>query len=200
MGRHSKRATIASLVICSGWHSALALAKTAIDLDRLTATQAAAELCAGKITSKALTSAALARAKANPNLNAFITLDEAGAIKAAEAFDATRRKGSCRPLGGVPVVIKDNIEVAGLPASAGTPALKGYVPRKDAPVAAKLRATGAIIIGKTNMHELAFGISGYNTAFKTGGEFGVRNAYNTAKIAGGSSAGTAAPIAAPIVP
>ena len=139
----------------------------AINLDQLTATQAAADLCAGKITSKALTSAALARAKELTKLNAFITLDEAGAMKAAEAFDAGRKKGACKPLGGVPVVVKDNTEVAGLPSSAGTPALKSYVPRKDAPVVAKLRASGAIIIGKTNMHELAFGISGYNGAFKT---------------------------------
>ena len=65
---------------------------------------------------------------------------------------------------------------------------------------AKLRAAGAIIIGKTNMHELAFGISGYNTAFKTGAEFGVRNAYDTTKIAGGSSSGNAAAIAAHIIP
>ena len=176
-----------------------AASQQAIDLDQLTATQAAADLCAGKITSKALTTAALARAKAKGELNAFITLDEAGAMKAAEAFDAGRRKGSCKPLGGVPVVIKDNIEVAGLPASAGTPALKGFVPKKDAPVAAKLRAAGAIIIGKTNMHELAFGISGYNAAFKTGAESGVRNAYDATKIAGGSSAGTGTAVGARIV-
>jgi mandelamide amidase len=186
----------ASLAAWVGSLSSQVSAQPAPDLDRLTATQAAADLCAGKITSKALTSAALARAKANPNLNAFITLDEAGAIKAAETFDARRRKGSCRPLGGVPVVIKDNIEVAGLPASAGTSALKAYRPKKDAPVAAKLRAAGAIIIGKTNMHELAFGISGYNAAFKTGTEPGVRNAYDGTKIAGGSSSGTAAAIGA----
>src|SRR6202030_984916 len=80
------------------------------------------------------------------------------------------------------------------------PALKGYVPGDDAPVVAKLRAAGAIIIGKTNMHELAFGISGYNTAFKTGAEFGVRNAYDTTKAAGGSSSGNGAAIAARIVP
>src|SRR6516225_2945416 len=176
-----------------------AFAQPAIDLDQMTMTKAAAELCAGKITSKTLTSAALAQAKANPNLNAFITLDEAGAMKAAEAFDARRRKGACEPLGGIPVVIKDNIEVAGLPSSAGTPALKIFVPKKDAPVAAKLRAAGAIIIGKTNMHELAFGISGYNPGFKTGGDVGVRNAYDPARIAGGSSSGTAAAIGARIV-
>jgi indoleacetamide hydrolase len=174
--------------------------QAAIDLDGLTAKQAAADLCAGKITSTALISAALARAKASQTLNAFITLDEAGAMKAAAAFDAGRtKKSACKPLGGVPIVIKDNIEVAGLPTTAGTPALKGFVPGKDAPVAAKLRAAGAIIIGKTNMHELAFGISGYNPTFQTGPAPGVRNAYDATKIAGGSSSGTAAAIGARIV-
>jgi len=178
-----------------------AQAASAIDLDHLTATQAAADICAGKYTSAELVSAALARAKARAELNAFITLDEAGAMKAARAYDKTHAKHRhCEPLGGVPIAIKDNIEVAGLPASAGTPALKNYVPKEDAPVAAKLRGAGAIIIGKTSMHELAFGISGYNTAFKTGAEFGVRNAYNKAKIAGGSSSGNGAAIAAHIIP
>ena len=177
-----------------------ASAESGPDLDQLTAQQAAADLCAGKITSKALVSAALARAKAKANLNAFITLDETGAMKQAAAFDASHNKGkSCEPLGGVPVVVKDNIEVAGLPSSAGTPALKDYVPKQDAPVVEKLRAAGAIIIGKTNMHELAFGISGYNGAFKTGTEPGVRNAYDPSKIAGGSSSGTASAIGARIV-
>ena len=175
-------------------------AETAPNLDQLTAQQAAADLCGGKVTSQALVSAALARAKTKANLNAFITLDEAGAMKAAAAFDTTHKKGQpCKPLGGVPVVVKDNIEVASLPASAGTPALKAYMPKKDAPVAAKLRDAGAIIIGKTNMHELAFGISGYNPTSKTGPEPGVRNAYDPGKIAGGSSSGTAAAIGARIV-
>lgn len=188
----------ASLIFAIGLSSS-SFAQTATDLDKLTATQAAADICAGKITSTALTSAAIARAKASTKLNAFITLDEAGAMKAAAAFDAGRRRSGCKPLGGVPIVIKDNIEVAGLPSSAGTPALKGFIPKKDAPVAARLRAAGAIIIGKTNMHELAFGISGYNAAFKAGQEPGVRNAYDAAKIAGGSSSGTGAAVGARIV-
>jgi mandelamide amidase len=178
-----------------------AQAQSAVDLDHLTATQAASDLCAGKYTSVALVSATIARAKARPELNAFVTLDEAGALKAARAYDAAHtRHASCKPLGGVPIAIKDNIEVAGLPASAGTPALKNYVPGDDAPVVAKLRAAGAIIVGKTNMHELAFGVTGYNLTFKTGDEFGVRNAYDTTKIAGGSSSGNGAAIAAHIIP
>lgn len=170
-----------------------------MDYDQLTLTQAAADLRAGKTTSHALTSEAIARARANADLNAFITLDEAGALKAAAAFDAQTSAGADKPLSGVPIVIKDNIEVAGLPCTAGTPALRSFIPRSDAPVAAKLRAAGAIIIGKTNMHELAFGISGYNLAFKTGQEYGVRNAYDRTLIAGGSSSGTGAAIGARIV-
>src|SRR3954454_3772689 len=109
-----------------------------MDFDQLTLTQAVADLRAGKITSTALTTEALARAKANADLNAFVTLDEAGALKAAAAFYGAGDK--TKPLGGVPIVIKDNGEVAGVPCSAGTPALKDYIPKAAAPVAAKLRA------------------------------------------------------------
>ncbi len=80
-------------------------AQGAPDLNTLTTQQAAADVCGGKLTSKALVKAALDRAKAKPELNAFITLDEAGAMKAATAFDSSRKKGACKPLGGVPVVI-----------------------------------------------------------------------------------------------
>lgn len=189
--RHSLLAAAAALPL-------IASAQPAPDLDSLSAAQAAADICAGKYTSEALVSAALARARARADLNAFVTLDEAGALKAAKAADAARKRGACKPLDGVPVVIKDNIEVAGLPASAGTPALMGFVPKADAPVAAKLRAAGAIVLGKTNMHELAFGISGYNPAFKSGPQPGVRNAYDATKIAGGSSSGSGAAIGARI--
>jgi Asp-tRNA(Asn)/Glu-tRNA(Gln) amidotransferase A subunit family amidase len=196
-----------SLLACStvlvgaiGLAGPAARAGDPFNLDTLTATQAAADLCAGKYRSETLVAAVLDRAKAaGLELNAFITLDEAGATKAARAFDQKHRRGDCEPLGGVPIAIKDNIEVAGLPSTAGTPALKTYVPAKDAPVAARLRAAGAIIIGKTNMHELAFGISGYNAAYKTGAEYGVRNAYDPARIAGGSSSGNGAALGARVM-
>ncbi len=171
------------------------------DIGSLTASEAAQGFCAGRWTSEQLVSAYLARAKAGKQLNAFITLDEAGALKAAREADAVRKRGGpCKPLAGVPVAIKDNIQVQGLPATAGTPALKGFVPRADAPVVAKLRAAGAIVLGKTHMHELAFGVTGYNPAFQSGLQVGVRNAYDDSRIAGGSSSGNGAALGARMAP
>ncbi|MDB5829262.1 MAG: Amidase [Variovorax sp.] len=173
------------------------------DLTLLTTVEAAAALCQGRMTSVDLVQATLAKAKSKPQLNAFITLDEAGALRAAQLADAQHarqpRGAVCKPLAGVPIVVKDNIQVKGLPASAGTPALKGFVPTQDAPVVARLRAAGAIVVGKTNMHELAFGVTGYNPAFQSGTEVGVRNAYDVSRVAGGSSSGNGAALGARIV-
>jgi Asp-tRNA(Asn)/Glu-tRNA(Gln) amidotransferase A subunit family amidase len=172
---------------------------SAPDLGSLTATEAAARICAGTLSSEALVQAYLQRAKSRTHLNAFVTLDEAGALKAAREADQ-RRAGGCLPLQGVPIVVKDNIQARGLPATAGTPSLKNFVPAADAPVLKRLRDAGAIVLGKTNMHELAFGISGYNAAFNTGPNPGVRNAYDAGRMAGGSSSGTGAAIGARMAP
>ena len=164
--------------------------------------EAVRAFCAGQLGSEQQVGDALARAKEMAAYNLFVTLDEAGALAAAKRLDVSARgKGgkACRPLSGVPIVVKDNIEVAGLPSTAGTPALKGYVPKSDAPVVARLRAAGAVILGKTNMHELAFGISGFNPAFNTGSEPGVRNAYDRSRSPGGSSSGTGAALGARVV-
>jgi indoleacetamide hydrolase len=171
------------------------------DIDTLTASEAAARICAGTLSSEALVQAYLARARSRPELNAFITLDEAGASRAARAADQRRAGGGrCLPLQGVPIVVKDNIHAQGLPSTAGTPALKNFVPAADAPVLGKLREAGAVLLGKTNMHELAFGISGYNPSYNTGPNPGVRNAYDASRMAGGSSAGTGSALGARMAP
>jgi len=141
----------------------------------------------------------LQKASANKGLNAFIHINEAEAIKQAAESD-TRRKNRklVGPLDGVLLVVKDNIHVAGMPNTAGTIALKDFVPKQDAPVIERLKRAGVIILGKTNMHELAFGISSYNSAFYEK-HIGVRNSHDIEKMAGGSSGGTAAAIGAGIV-
>lgn len=128
---------------------------------------------------------ALAAAKANADLNAFITLDETG-IGAPT--------GSGR-LDGMALAVKDNIHVAGMPSTAGTPALAGFVPTADAPVVARLRAEGAHILGKTNMHELALGITTDNPHYSA-----ACNPHDRSRSPGGSSGGSAAAVAADIVP
>ena len=182
---------------------ALGLALTASFAAEPAATVAgqARQVCQREVSSEALVGAALARAKAASALNAFVAFDEAGAMAAAKRIDVAEAaaKRACAPLLGVPIVVKDNIEVAGLPSSAGTPALKGYVPKADAPVVARLRKAGAVVIAKTNMHELAFGISGFNPSFQSGPEPGVRNAYDSSRSAGGSSSGTGAALGARVV-
>ena len=172
-----------------------------IDVTQLGVADAAAMIRAKQVTSVELTQAYLARARANPDLNAFITLDEAGALKAARHADTQLALNLAKGvLHGVPLVIKDNTHVAGLPNTAGTPGLRDFVPSEHAPTVKRLVEEGAVILGKTNMHELAFGISGYNEAFNTAQPIGTRNPYDRTRIAGGSSSGTGAAIAARLAP
>ncbi len=163
--------------------------------------EAASLIREGRITSTQLIQVSIAQAERNPDLNALITLAADSALKASAAADADFAAGIIRgPLHGVPLVIKDNIHVANLPNSAGTPALRNFTPAQHAPIVQALVDAGAIILAKANMHELAMGISGYNEAFVTQLPAGVRNPYDTTRFAGGSSSGTAAAIAAGIVP
>jgi mandelamide amidase len=153
------------------------------------------------VTSAELTQAYITRADANAGLNAYIVLDRAGAMAAARRADAdVAARKALGKLHGVPLVVKDNTHVAGLPNTAGTPALRGFVPKENAPTVQKLVDAGAVILGKTNMHELAFGISGYNEGFFTAEPIGTRNPYDRTRIAGGSSSGTGAAIGGRLAP
>jgi len=166
------------------------------DPAELTATQALAAFRAGRLTAVAYAQALLHRCRDLAWLNAFIgDTSEALLIEAREADNRRRSGRSAGLLDGLPIVIKDNIDVAGWPTTAGTPGLEEHVPDTIAPVAAALFGAGALMLGKTNMHELAYGITSNNGAFGP-----VRNPYDVRRIAGGSSGGTAAAIAARMVP
>src|SRR5690606_27276553 len=128
---------------------------------------------------------------ANASLNAIVRLNPA-ARRDAEALDRERRERGARgPMHGLPVLVKGNDGVAGLATSAGTVALAGWVPERDADIVARLREAGAIVLGMTNMHELAHGIT---TIASVGGQ--TRNPYDPDRNPGGSSGGTGAAIAA----
>lgn len=189
------RSAVTSAIACA---LPLMAANAQAQDDPASAGDAARRVCAGQLSSEALVAEAIARAKAHAELNAFVTLDEKGALAAAKQADAGKGR-RCKPLTGVPIAVKDNIQVAGLPTTAGTPALKDFVPKADAPVVKRLRDAGAIVLGKTQLHELAFGISGYNPAYQTGAEVGVRNAYDSTRSAGGSSSGSGAALGARVV-
>ena len=141
---------------------------------------------------------AYARVRAHNDPAIFITLrEEADAMTEAKALAGKRgadRAVAELPLYGVPVAIKDNIDVAGLPTTAACPAF-AYVPEKDATCVARLKRAGAIVIGKTNLDQFATGLEGVRTPY------GIpRNLFDKALIPGGSSAGSAVAIAAGLVP
>ncbi len=159
--------------------------------------QAQAAFRAGTLTSAALVEACLRRIEARSDLNAFVTVDTVGALQAARRADAERAAGKpLKPLAGIPIVVKDNIHAAGLPCTAGSPAFADFVPGEDAPTLKALRDAGVIVLGKTNLNEFAFGATGYNPCLNTGSLAGVRNAWDSSRIAGGSSAGSGVAIGA----
>jgi len=156
--------------------------------------QLAADLAAGRTTSAALTEQALARiddAKGEGK-RAFIRVYRTAALAAAQASDAQRKAGLVpSPLAGLPVSIKNLCDVAGETTLSGSIALDDAPPAKqDAPVVARLRAAGAVIVGSTNMSEFAFSGVGFNPHYGTPG-----NPADRARVPGGSSSGAAVSVA-----
>jgi Asp-tRNA(Asn)/Glu-tRNA(Gln) amidotransferase A subunit family amidase len=149
----------------------------------------------GRATSRTLVEGYLARIEAynatGPSLNAVTRLSP-DALDDADALDRERaERGSRGSLHGIPFLAKDNMDVAGMPTTAGSRALDGLVAEEDAFVIRKLRAAGAVLLGKTNLHELAAGITTVGSAAGR-----TRNPYDPTRNPGGSSGGTAAAVAA----
>ncbi|MEL6984357.1 MAG: amidase, partial [Actinomycetota bacterium] len=146
----------------------------------------------GATSAVEVTDAAIAQAvRFDDDHNLFLTLAADEARSSAKAVDDARAAGEpLGPLAGVPITIKDNVDVADMPGTAATMVLKDRVPTQDATVVAKLRAAGAVILGKVNMHEMAMGGTSINPHTGT-----VGNPWDRGRIAGGSSGASAACVA-----
>ena len=158
-----------------------------------TAADMASALAAKEISSIELTKQHLYRiASVDGKINAFLHIDNAGALEQAEAIDKKRASGEkLSPLAGVPLAVKDILAQKGIPTTAGSKILEGWRPPYDSTVVAKLKAAGVVILGKTNMDEFAMGSSTENSAYGT-----TQNPWDLTRTPGGSSGGSAAAVAA----
>ncbi|MBI3662718.1 MAG: Asp-tRNA(Asn)/Glu-tRNA(Gln) amidotransferase subunit GatA [Acidobacteria bacterium] len=164
-----------------------------MDLAFQTIEQLAPLLKKKKVSPVELLDAVLARIEAlNPKLNAYITVCAAAAREQAKRAEREIARGRYRgPLHGIPISLKDNIATKGIRTTAGSKILADNTPREDATVAKRLRRAGAVLVGKTNLHEFAYGVTTENPHYGS-----TRNPWDTSRIPGGSSGGSAAALAA----
>lgn len=155
------------------------------------------EVGQGRLTVRQVIEETFRRAELlEPHIHAFLHLDRAAALARADQLDATAADDGQRGrLFGVPIAVKDNLCVRGMPATAGSRILAGYLPAYDAHVVERLHAEGAVIVGKTNLDEFGMGSSTENSAFQV-----TRNPHDLTRVPGGSSGGSAAAVAAGVVP
>jgi len=163
------------------------------DLTRLSIREVAEMIRNKKVSPVELTKACLVRIdQANPTLNAFITITKESALEQAREAEAEVMRGKWRgPLHGVPIALKDLFDTAGVRTTAGSGVFKDRIPKEDAEVVRRLKAAGAVLVGKTNMHEFAYGGTSVISYFGA-----VHNPWDLSCIAGGSSGGSAAAVAA----
>jgi aspartyl-tRNA(Asn)/glutamyl-tRNA(Gln) amidotransferase subunit A len=162
------------------------------NLAMLTLSEASALIHRGAATPTQLTAAILQRiAACDPELNAYITVNGEDALAQARELDAEQRAGKLRgPLHGIPIALKDNIDSAGLPTTAASEVYRDRIPREDAEVTRRLKAAGAVVMGKLNLHEFAAGGTGHVSAFGA-----THNPWALDRVTGGSSSGSGAAVA-----
>jgi aspartyl-tRNA(Asn)/glutamyl-tRNA(Gln) amidotransferase subunit A len=150
-----------------------------------------------KLSARELTEETLRRvAEANPRLNLFLTITEVEARARAAALDGELARGLDRgPLHGVPIAHKDNISTRGVRTTSGSKIFADFVPETDAAIVSQLNEAGTVMIGKTGLHEFAYGITSNNPHFGA-----IRNPWDPERVPGGSSGGSAAAVAARLIP
>ncbi|WP_407566347.1 Asp-tRNA(Asn)/Glu-tRNA(Gln) amidotransferase subunit GatA [Streptomyces sp. 184] len=160
---------------------------------RQTAAETAAKIAAGELTAVEVAEAHLARIDAvDEKVHAFLHVDREGALARARAVDAKRERGEkLGPLAGVPLALKDIFTTEGVPTTAGSKMLQGWIPPYDATVTRRLKEADVVILGKTNMDEFAMGSSTENSAYGHTG-----NPWDLTRIPGGSGGGSSAAITA----
>lgn len=162
----------------------------------LSAAALADQMSDGSLSSEEYCAALSDAVAENSDLNAYSTFDPYHLMTQARKADEDKANGlKTGPLHGVPLILKDNVNTFDLPTSGGTPALKDNIPASNAPIAQRLFDAGALLAGKANMHELSSGGTSANHVFGP-----VRNPYDTTRVPGGSSGGTAAAVAARLAP
>jgi len=166
-----------------------------LEFSMLGLTEAAKRIRTGEFTSEAYAAALLQRARGAADLNSFITIDENAVLEAANQADNARAAGATAPLLGVPLGVKDSYLTAGLPTSLGLASLARFTPREDADAVRAIKRAGAIVFGKNNLVEMSYGLTGHNERYGQ-----VKNPYALDHVTGGSSSGSAAAVAAGIVP
>ena len=163
------------------------------DLVRLTAVETAARIAGGEVSAVEVAQAHLDRiAAVDDGLNAFLHVDTGGALAQAARVDAGEVRG---PLAGVPLALKDVIVTKGVPTTAGSKVLEGWIPPYDATIVTKMRDAGIVVLGKTNMDEFAMGSSTEHSAYGP-----TRNPWDLDRTPGGSGGGSSAAVAGFLAP
>ena len=177
----------------SGCRCTIVDAELNLSAAMLTLAEAAEQIRQRKLSPLELTRECLARIeRLNPTLNAFITVTGDLALEQARRAEAEIMAGNYRgPLHGIPIGLKDLLDTAGIRTTAASNQFRERVPAEDAALVRQLKAAGAVMVGKLNLHEFAFGVSGIVSAFGP-----VKNPWNVERITGGSSSGSAAAVAA----
>lgn len=165
------------------------------DFTALGVAAAATAIRNGEMSSENYATALLLQARANADLDAFISIDEAAVLAAARDADKARSLGTATALLGVPVAVKDSYLTRGLRTTLGIGNLRDFVPDRDATVVQAIKTAGGIVFGKNNLVEMSYGLTGHNGAHGQ-----ARNPRGRAHVTGGSSSGAGASVAAHIVP